>query len=547
MTAIVGLVAAFVYIKEAVLTLFLALFAALVLEPVVRLMQRKIHLGRGACATILVLSLTVLGVLAMLLLVAAPLADTFRDFVNALPQIVSDISNNTKVTSWLNEHSSAPETAQANVKEIAQEIGDALGGLLGVIVSGFSLVLSLVTAIFLTLFLMIDLPRLIGAVDTLLDPRGSDRWGRMSEQITTVVSRTMLGNIAISIICGTLYGLSAWALGTPFPVVMGVIAGLLDLIPMVGATISGVILVLATLTQGITPAVIMLIIVLVYQQVENYVLQPTILGKAADISGFFVIFSVMVFGALLGVIGAIIAVPIIASIQIVVRELTQERRARMARSARASRHPPSPLPRRCRLNSSAVARRRRGGIGHERNSAARHTASRGRRIAARVLLILGVLLTVVSILATYVKREALDQGQFKQTSQELIANPQIQQQVANVMVDALYNNVDVSSELKSKLPKNLQGLAAPIAGISRELADRAAIELLARPRAQTAFVELSSAAQKQFIAVLHGDTKVLDTRTATSSSTSARSCSGSATASGSWTTSPRRSRRARPR
>jgi predicted PurR-regulated permease PerM len=140
----------------------------------------------------------------------------------------------------------------------------------------------------------------------------------------------MLGNIAISIICGTLYGLSAWALGTPFPVVMGVIAGLLDLIPMVGATISGVILVLATLTQGVAPAVIMLAIVLVYQQVENYVLQPTILGKAADVSGFFVILSVMIFGALMGVIGAIIAVPIIASIQIVVRELTEERRARMA-------------------------------------------------------------------------------------------------------------------------------------------------------------------------------------------------------------------------
>jgi predicted PurR-regulated permease PerM len=328
-TAIVGLVAAFIYIQEAVLTLFLALFAALVLEPIVRLMQRKLHLGRGACATILVLSLTVLAILAALLVVA-PLADTFRDFVNALPQIVEDISNNTKVTSWLNEHSAAPENVQANIKGIAQDIADALGGLLGVIVSGFSLVLTAVTAIFLTLFLMIDLPRLIRGVDSLLDPRGSDRWGRMTEQIITAVSRTMLGNIAISIICGTLYGLSAWALGTPFPVVMGVIAGLLDLIPMVGATISGVILVLATLTQGITPAVIMLIIVLVYQQVENYVLQPTILGKAADVSGFFVILSVMIFGALMGVIGAIIAVPIIASIQIVVRELTEERRKKMA-------------------------------------------------------------------------------------------------------------------------------------------------------------------------------------------------------------------------
>ena len=143
--------------------------------------------------------------------------------------------------------------------------------------------------------------------------------------------------------------------------------------------------------------------------------------------------------------------------------------------------------------------------------AAPATASRGRRIGARILLILGVLLTVVSILSTYVKREALDEGQFKDTSRELIANPQIQEQVAAVMVDALYSNVDVSGELKSKLPENLAGLAAPIAGISRGLADRAAIELLARPRVQNTFVELSSAAQARFIAVLHGDTKVLDT------------------------------------
>ena len=111
---------------------------------------------------------------------------------------------------------------------------------------------------------------------------------------------------------------------------MGVIAGLLDLIPMVGATIAGTILVLATLTQGLTPALIMLGIVLVYQQFENYVLQPTILGKAANVSGFFVIFSVMIFGALLGVVGAIIAIPIIASIQIVVQEVTAGRRAQMA-------------------------------------------------------------------------------------------------------------------------------------------------------------------------------------------------------------------------
>jgi predicted PurR-regulated permease PerM len=74
----------------------------------------------------------------------------------------------------------------------------------------------------------------------------------------------------------------------------------------------------------------MLVIVVVYQQFENYVLQPTILGKAADVSGFLVIASVVVLGTLLGAAGAIIAVPIVASIQIILRELTATRRAAMA-------------------------------------------------------------------------------------------------------------------------------------------------------------------------------------------------------------------------
>jgi predicted PurR-regulated permease PerM len=229
------------------------------------------------------------------------------------------------------------------VKQIAKAIGEAAGGVLGVSVSGFSLILGLVTAVFLTLFLIMDLPRITGAVDSVLDPAGSERFQRIMPAVVTAVSRTMLGNIAISIICGAIYGLSAWALGLPFPLALAFIAGFLDLIPMVGATVAGVILVLAALTQGVTEAGIMLAIVLVYQQVENYVLQPTILGKAADVSGFLVIASVLVFGTLLGVVGAIIAVPIVASIQIVVRELTARRRAEMAalRAADAARAPPA--------------------------------------------------------------------------------------------------------------------------------------------------------------------------------------------------------------
>jgi len=137
--------------------------------------------------------------------------------------------------------------------------------------------------------------------------------------------------------------------------------------------------------------------------------------------------------------------------------------------------------------------------------------SRGRIIGVRVLLVVGVLLTVVSILSTYVKREALDPDQFKQTSQDLIANPAIQEQVAALMVDAFFANVDVSAELKGNLPSNLQPLAGPIAGLSQGFADTAAQKLLARPGVQDAFVELTSVSQAQMVKVLHGDTKALST------------------------------------
>ncbi|HET8873455.1 MAG TPA: AI-2E family transporter [Gaiellaceae bacterium] len=326
--AIIAVGWAFIAVRTSVLTLFLALFSALVLDPVVELAQRRLKLGRSTAAVVVVLGTVALALVVVFILLS-PFASATRDFVNALPTLVQDIRDSS-VGSWIDAHSQAPEQSQEHVKQVAKAIGQAAGGVLGVGISGFSLVLSLVTAIFLTLFLIIDMPRLVAGVDSLLDPAGSARLQRIWPAIVTAVSRTMLGNIAISVVCGTIYGLSAWALGLPFPLALAFIAGFLDLIPMVGATIAGVILVLAALTQGVTAAVIMLAIVLVYQQIENYVLQPTILGKAADVSGFLVIASVLVFGTLLGAVGAIIAVPIVASIQIVVRELTAKRRSEMA-------------------------------------------------------------------------------------------------------------------------------------------------------------------------------------------------------------------------
>jgi hypothetical protein len=141
--------------------------------------------------------------------------------------------------------------------------------------------------------------------------------------------------------------------------------------------------------------------------------------------------------------------------------------------------------------------------------------SRGRVVGARALVVVGVVLLVVSLLANWVKREALDPATFRETSQELIAHPDIQEQLAATMVEQLYANVDVAARLEERLPENLQSLAAPIAGISREAIDRAARELLERPRVQTLFVASASLAQAQVVRVLEGETTRLSTEDGT--------------------------------
>src|SRR4029453_14635480 len=111
----------------------------------------------------------------------------------------------------------------------------------------------------------------------------------------------------------------------------------LDLIPNVGATIAGIIIGIVALSVSLEAFIAFVIIMVIYQQIENYILQPTIIGKAAQLSGFTVLASVLAFGALFGLIGAIIGVPIAAGLQIVAEELTADRRARIAAADAANK------------------------------------------------------------------------------------------------------------------------------------------------------------------------------------------------------------------
>jgi hypothetical protein len=124
-------------------------------------------------------------------------------------------------------------------------------------------------------------------------------------------------------------------------------------------------------------------------------------------------------------------------------------------------------------------------------------ASRGRMWVVRALVVLGAIFGAVSILAGYVRWQVFDEDTFRGTAEELIADDEVRDQVAERLVDSLYSNVDVAAALEERLPKDLQPLAAPIAGASRALADRAAVRLLERPRVQQLWVNSAGAAQRQ--------------------------------------------------
>ena len=144
--------------------------------------------------------------------------------------------------------------------------------------------LSLVTLTFLALFLLMERPTITGWLFGFAPPESEARWRPVLEDSIRAVSSSLIGNVAISIVAATVAGFSAWIFGLPFPLVLAVITGLLDLIPQVGATIAAVILTLVALTVSTEAAIAMVVIQLIYQQVENYIVYPIVYRQAVSLS-----------------------------------------------------------------------------------------------------------------------------------------------------------------------------------------------------------------------------------------------------------------------
>jgi predicted PurR-regulated permease PerM len=329
-------------VRDALLSIALSAVLILGLDPPVSALERR-GWGRGKAA------LAVFGVIALVLSViviwaAKPIWREITAFVDDLPAYV-DKAQHSGVLADVDKETDAFKKLESVAAEAAKNLPSAAVNLLGAAAGLVGSVFSLVTLTFLTLFGLLAKPQLTRSTVELMRPEHGGRFQRLLGLVCNAVSFTLIGNIVISVIAGTVVGVAAAIVGAPSPIVLALIVGLLDLVPQIGATIAAVVVTLLTLVaSGPAEAAVMLAVILVYQQAENYLIQPAVMRQAVELSGFATIAVVMVGGALLGVVGAILAVPVAASVKLVLHELTEGRRARMAALSNGTPVSEAPAP-----------------------------------------------------------------------------------------------------------------------------------------------------------------------------------------------------------
>jgi predicted PurR-regulated permease PerM len=207
-----------------------------------------------------------------------------------------------------------------------------LSGILDLAGSFTSLMLGSLTVLVLTIYFTVQLPKMRAWMASLLHPEDRQELEGIMEESIQRVGGYVLGNLAISAIAGVTTFVALLLIGVPFAAALAFFTALLDLIPTVGALIAALVATIVAAFVGVPQLIATAAFFLVYQQVENYLIQPRVMRRAIDMSAPMVILAVLIGGTLLGIIGALLALPVAAIIKVAFRELYLEDRREEVRS-----------------------------------------------------------------------------------------------------------------------------------------------------------------------------------------------------------------------
>ena len=321
-----GIVLEVLWIARGVITwVLIAVFFALALNPLVEWLMARGASRRGAAVGIAYVG-TLLAIVGLGALFVPTLVHQTNNFVDAVPGYVQDLTKGRGRLGFLErDYQIVEKVKDAIGKGGATKVLGLSGTALSVTKSIVSAVVAIVTIAFLTLFMLLEGPGWVERFYALLPEEQQPRWRKVGHDIYRTVGGYVTGNLAISVIAGVSTTLVLLVLGVPYAVALGLLVAILDLVPLAGATIAAILVGLVAFLHSITAGIIVVVFFILYQQLENHVLQPVVYGRTVQLSPLIVLISVLIGAELAGVIGALAAIPTAGSLQVVLRDWLEHR------------------------------------------------------------------------------------------------------------------------------------------------------------------------------------------------------------------------------
>ena len=310
----------FSYLIRTVIGLVLiAAFFAVAIAPAVNWLDKR-KVPRWAAILLVYLGIAG-GIFGIGLLIVPPLVTGVETLSSNLDTYAEDLRNNPTFAKYDDEYH-ITEKLQEQAKELPSKLGDAAGTLRDVTVGVFSRFVQLFSILVITFFLLKDGRRLLEFLYRQVPETRARRFRKIAGDISDAISGYVFGNFVISVLAGLVTYVTLRILGVPFALPLAILFGFFDLIPLVGATLGGILvgIVVAFAADFPIGLIVWVAVLILYQQVENNLIQPFVYGKAVQIHPLAVIVAILIGAALLGVLGALIAIPAAAAVQAVVRD-----------------------------------------------------------------------------------------------------------------------------------------------------------------------------------------------------------------------------------
>jgi predicted PurR-regulated permease PerM len=301
--------------------IIVALFLATGLNPAVVAIQKR---GVSRTSAVAIIFISVIGfVVFFVAVVIPPVVSQGTQLINSGPTLLSELKNNSTIAD-LNNQFGIIDTLQSKLKEITADgtlIVSAFGGVIGVGKSVLSGTFTALTVLILTLYFITSLPQMVDLGIRFAPASRRDRVSLLTHAIISRVGSFVGSQIVIAAMASVFVLALSLALGLPYPIAIAMIVLVCGLIPLIGHFIGSSVVTIIALTQSVSIGVIAFIAYMVYVQVENYIITPRIMKRTLAVPGAVTIIAALIGTSLLGLVGGLLAVPIAASIILILDEV----------------------------------------------------------------------------------------------------------------------------------------------------------------------------------------------------------------------------------